>query len=139
VDNCHRLGAYKTQAKYPRPVIVKFVSYLVRKKVWLNKKTLKGTGFLIKESLTKKRAALYKKAKDTFGWKQTWTQDGKVFVVGRCGEKMCIVTDSDLDRATQQLKPDCEESDGCVSASCAGDVDEVLMKKKHYTRAAKKK
>jgi len=64
VDNCHRLGPNKSSSKFPRPIIIKLVSYLMRKKIWLKKKMLKGKGFVITESLTKKRAEIYKEAKE---------------------------------------------------------------------------
>ncbi|KAG8238373.1 hypothetical protein J437_LFUL018028, partial [Ladona fulva] len=54
IDQAHRVGAPRSDNK-PRPFIVKFISYQDRKKVWTAKKSLKGSGILITESLTAAR------------------------------------------------------------------------------------
>lgn len=102
-DNLHRLGRNKSSNKHPRPIIVKFLSYLVRKKIWSNKRVLKGTGFLISESLTKRRSAAYKLAKQLFGVSRTWTQDSRICVLGRDGRKRFFTSTDELHRAAKTL------------------------------------
>lgn len=51
-----------------------------RKIIWSNKKLLKGTKFLITESLTKRRMKLYAAARNTMGPRNAWTADGRIFV-----------------------------------------------------------
>lgn len=51
IDRAHRVG--KTDSKYYRSLIVKFVSYRERKKIFDMKKLLKGSGIRIVEDVTK--------------------------------------------------------------------------------------
>ena len=50
--NSHRLGKPKRTDNKPRPIIVKFACYTVRKEIFMNKRKLKGKRLLITESLT---------------------------------------------------------------------------------------
>ena len=52
LDRTHRIG--KVNNGKSRPIIVKFARYNVRKKVFHNKRKLKGKNMSITESLTKK-------------------------------------------------------------------------------------
>lgn len=107
LDNCHRLRSKNA----PRPIIVKFNSYLDRKKVWTSKKLLKGTKTFISESLTKRRAALYKRARESFGGKQVWTRDGDIMVAFPSGKKMTVNNETLLDKAIDDLSRCREFSD----------------------------
>ena len=60
-ERCHRFG-YAAQGK-PRPVIVRFLSYKMRQKVWLNKNLFKGTKFTLMKILLLK----LKKGGECFG------------------------------------------------------------------------
>ena len=51
IDRTHIIGKPKSNGK-PRPVIIKFVRYNDRKKVFSSKKLLKDSGVSITESLT---------------------------------------------------------------------------------------
>ena len=51
VDRTHRIGKPKANGK-PRPVIIEFVWYNDRKKVFSSKKLLKDSGWSITESFT---------------------------------------------------------------------------------------
>ena len=66
LDRTHRMGYPISGNKRPRPIVVKFSRYNTRRKVFVNKKTLKNTGISITESLTKHRMELLKKAKNEF-------------------------------------------------------------------------
>jgi len=104
IDNIHRLGRGGQNKKYPRPIIVRFVSYLVRRKIWTSKKALKGTKYLITESLTKRRLAVYKKAKEHFGVSNTWTQDSKIIVLTKEGKKLSFTKMAELDKVGKALQ-----------------------------------
>ena len=80
IDRTHRIGAPKNPGERPRPIIVKFARYNVRKKVFKNKKRLKGKKTSITESLTKNRMEKLKQARDEFGFGSVWTYDGKIMV-----------------------------------------------------------
>lgn len=105
IDNVHRLGRHSNgRSQRPRPIIIKFCSYLDRKKIWLNKRSLKGTGYLLTESLTRRAAKLYSKVKDTFGKGNVWTDDGRVRVLLPSKKKLFIRTEKELDDATKELE-----------------------------------
>ena len=76
IDRSHRLG--KSQAGKIRPVIVKFARYHTRNKIFRKKKLLKGKQVSITESLTKRRMAELKEAREKHGFHDVWTSDGKI-------------------------------------------------------------
>lgn len=114
IDNCHRLNTL-AKSKHPRPIIIKFTTYLIRSKVWSTKKLLKGTNYFISESLTRIRLNLYKKARESFGSKNAWTIDGRIIVLLPDGKKKTIETavqlqDAERDRKAQLLnRPEIEK------------------------------
>ena len=61
LDCTHRIGK-KSDGK-SRPIIIKFACYIVKKKIYSNKKKLKGKNVMITESLTTARVKLLKKLK----------------------------------------------------------------------------
>ena len=68
IDRTHRIGKPKNNGK-PRPVIIKFVRYNDRKKVFSSRKLLKDSGLLITESLTAFCMKKLANARDTFGFR----------------------------------------------------------------------
>ena len=78
IDRTHRIGKQKNNGK-PRPVIIKFVRYNDRKKVFSSKKLLKDSGVTITESLTAFRMKKLTNARETFGFRNVWTVDGRIF------------------------------------------------------------
>ena len=86
IDRSHRIGKFRSENPNPRPVIVKFARYHVRRKVFSNKKKLKGKTVSITESLTAKRMEILKKAREELGFKNVWTYDGNIMI------KMSVTT-----------------------------------------------
>ena len=80
MDRSHRIGKAKPGKK--RPIIVKFVRYNDRKKVFSNKKRLKNSGISITESLTAFRMDVLSKAREKHGFKNVWTIDGRIMFKG---------------------------------------------------------
>ena len=76
IDCTHRIGVL-TKGKN-RPIIVKFVRYMDRRRVFTNKKRLKGKNMTITERLTKIRMSALKEARNKFGFSSIWTADGKI-------------------------------------------------------------
>ena len=76
-DRSHRLGKKQT-GRRPRPIIIKFARYNVRNIIFRKKKILKGKAVSITENLTKKRITEMKVARETYGFKKVWSQDGKI-------------------------------------------------------------
>ena len=77
LDRSHQLGK-KQRGSRPRPVIIKFNRYHVRNVMFRKKKILKGKAVSITENLTKKRITEMKVARETYGFKNVWSQDGKI-------------------------------------------------------------
>ena len=75
IDRTHRIG--KPSPRKIRPIIVKFVRYNDRRKVFSNKKKLKNSGISITESSTARRMGELSKARNKYGFKNVWTIDGK--------------------------------------------------------------
>ena len=78
IDRAHRLGKRKLDSDVPRPIIVKFTRCNVRNRIFKTKKKLKGKTVNITESLTKRRVAELKKAREMYGFKDVWSQYGKI-------------------------------------------------------------
>ena len=76
IDRTNRIGVPSNGKN--RPIIVKFVRYMDRRRVFSNKKTLKGKNMSITESFTKIRMSALKDARNKFGYSSVWTADGKI-------------------------------------------------------------
>ena len=76
IDRSHRLPTHGN------PLIVKFVWHNIKAKVYASKRKLKGKGYIITESLTKKRlkcVKLLKKLRDDKCLYSYWTIEGKIY------------------------------------------------------------
>ncbi|KAG8329929.1 hypothetical protein J6590_075274 [Homalodisca vitripennis] len=81
----HRIGAKsKPQpdgtVKH-RPIIVRFIKYRDRRKVFGEKKKLRGSEFIFREDLTKARLDVYRRAVAILGLKKMWTLDGRTVYI----------------------------------------------------------
>ena len=88
LDRTHRIGKKKAGQNKLRPSIVKLSRYNVRKKVFSNKKNLKGSNVSITESLTLKRKEILKKARIEHRFTNVWTSDGKILYEGSTGNRV---------------------------------------------------
>ena len=75
LDRTHRIG--KVNNGKSRPIIVKFARYNVRKKIFHNKRKLKGKNT---ESLTMLRVKKLNEARDLYDRNNVWTYDGRIMV-----------------------------------------------------------
>ena len=75
LDRSHRIGQKKASSNKPKAVIVEFVSYNTRKRIFFNKKRLKGR---ITESLTAKRMGFLQEAREKHQFCNMSTTDGKI-------------------------------------------------------------
>ena len=78
IGRTHHLGKRKLDNNVTQPIIVKFTRYNVRNKIFRSKKKLKGKTVSITESLTKRSVVELKKAREMHGFKNVWSQDGKI-------------------------------------------------------------
>nr|CAD7570311.1 unnamed protein product [Timema californicum] len=72
------------------------------------RKTLKSNSILITESLTSMRQQILKAARDRYGIRQCWTQDGRIVILGDQGRRVYINTtslDGQLKHFVQTLAP----------------------------------
>ena len=80
LDRSHRLEKSKRKDNKTRPITVKFACYDVRRKIFKNKRKLKGKRLLITESLTSSQMLLLGDAQRKYGVRNVWTSDGRVMV-----------------------------------------------------------
>ena len=78
IDSTHRLGKHKLDNNIPEPVIVKFLRYNVRNRIFKTKMKLNGKNVKITESLTKRRVIELKKAKEMYDLRNVWPHDGNI-------------------------------------------------------------
>ena len=77
IERIQRIEEHKKTREKTRPIIVKFVQYNDRNRAFRNKKNLKGQNISVTKSLTKARMDKVKQAKETDGFTNVWTYDGK--------------------------------------------------------------
>ena len=77
LDRTHRIGKKRHSNSKPRPVIVKFAQYNIRKNVFKSKKKLKEKNISITENLTGYQMNVLNEAREKFGFKNVWTYDGR--------------------------------------------------------------
>lgn len=95
IDNVHRLGASKKDK--PRPIIIKFTRYMIKKIIFKHKRQLKNSGYSLTESLTKNRMSLYRKARERFADSFVWTNDGKILIMFPNKKREVVTTFAQLD------------------------------------------
>ncbi|KAK9744215.1 hypothetical protein QE152_g7856, partial [Popillia japonica] len=72
IDCCHRLPGKQPNH---RPILVKFVSRDIKKRVYANKKKLKGSKIVIREDLTAYNNQLIREAATKFGVRSVWSSE----------------------------------------------------------------
>ena len=81
IDRSHRLENRKLDKSKPRLIIIKFCRYNVRARIFENKRKLKGKGTSVTESLTKTRMNKLQKAREEHGFRNVWSNDGKILYI----------------------------------------------------------
>lgn len=80
----------------PRPIIVKFATYNIRHRVFVQKKKLKGKKVFIWEDLTNRNAKLLAAARRKYGDKNAWSVDGRIFVYDSNRRRKFRITENDI-------------------------------------------
>ena len=78
IDRSHGMGCYDKAKKKARPIIMKFARYIVRGRVFREKRKLKGTGKSINESIATKRIDQLSDARKKLVFNSVWSYDGKI-------------------------------------------------------------
>lgn len=101
IDRSHRVGRPRASGR-PRDIIVKFVSYWMRRRVYGVRTQTKTKGYMgvfINEDLTQTRSRLLRKARamaKAKHFQSTWTSDGTVLVRDHSDKVHRISSDRDL-------------------------------------------
>ena len=82
LDRTHPTGKIDKSSNGPRPVIVKFICYNDRKKVFSKKKQLKNSRISITESVTKLRMGQLAIAREEFEFRNMLTVDDRICYIG---------------------------------------------------------
>ncbi|KAF9409521.1 hypothetical protein HW555_000997 [Spodoptera exigua] len=94
IKACHRLG--QTSADHHRPLLIRFASVDNKLSVWRAKTKLKGTKIAIREFLTKERQNAFLKARQHFGLRSCWTQDGIIHIKAPDGSRYKVTSTVEL-------------------------------------------
>ena len=78
VDRRYRVGKPNLSDGKPRPIIIKFARYNVRRDFYSNKRKVKGKNLLITKSLKVARVKLLKQVQTKYGVHNIWTFDGRM-------------------------------------------------------------
>ena len=100
-DRLYRLGRKRIDQdghQIDRPIIIKFIGYRSRQKVFKQKRKLKGTGISLFENLTKRRTMLMNDVKKIAGLKNVWSMDGNIFTFDHIGKILHVQTFEDLSK-----------------------------------------
>lgn len=113
ISRSHRVGKFNSHShSRPRDIIVKFVSYRDRARIYGNKRNLKAYNnnptkktdpIYINEALTRTRSELFRKTRELVKLRKinsSWTYDGRIFckLNGVSGKKVTISSAEDLER-----------------------------------------
>ena len=91
IDRTHRIGNPKNTDEKSRPIIIKLVRYNDSRKIFDNKKKLKGKKIAFTESLTVTSMKKFNEAREKYNFNNVWTSDGKFFYKGG-REKLRYIT-----------------------------------------------
>lgn len=107
VDRCYRVG--KPKQNNPRSIILKFTSFKNKIEILSKKKQFKGTGVIIKEDLTQDNLNKFMEASNKYGYKNTWSKNGLIFV--KTAERV-VRYESELEDEPNEYIQDSEEDRG---------------------------
>ena len=106
IDRSHRVGPRRnkdgTSASKPRDIIVKFISYRSRQKLFRKRGAAKSCGYagkFINEDLTKTRSLILYKCRELKRQgrvQDAWSMDGKILVKDRSGKIRPVMGEGDL-------------------------------------------
>ena len=98
IDRSHRIGSRLDKFGNPRvrPLIVKFVDYNTRANFYRLRSKFKGSNIFVQESLTRERQGWLHTAKNHPQTEKIWTQDGRVEIRQKDGNRFVIGCRDDL-------------------------------------------
>jgi archaellum component FlaC len=90
IRRAHRLGKRRNNGK-PRPIIARIGDPELRNYIYMNKKECKGKQIAITENLTKRRMTLKLSAEQTYGEKNVWTKEGRIYAKDQNNQVKTII------------------------------------------------
>uniref|UniRef100_A0A2A4JIA9 Uncharacterized protein n=1 Tax=Heliothis virescens TaxID=7102 RepID=A0A2A4JIA9_HELVI len=107
----HRLGS--PSKDHPRPILVRFSGIDIKSAIWKAKTGLKGTKISVKEFLTKTRQTVFTRARQHFGMRSCWSQDGVIVIKTSDGSRHRISSMDELKPLLIKypVKPDASSTD----------------------------
>ncbi|KAI5639629.1 hypothetical protein NE865_07876 [Phthorimaea operculella] len=102
LQSCHRLGAASSK---PRPVLVRFRDLHHCRLVWDTKTSLKDSGIVISEFLTKSRHDVFMAARKHFGVRNCWSSDGRITILLPDKSRRKVETPNELQSLTAKYPP----------------------------------
>lgn len=127
ISDCHRIGV--SSKNHHRPILVWFSGVDVRSAVWRAKAKLKGTAASVKEFLTRSRQAVFAKARQHFGMRTCWTQDGFIVVKAPDASRHKITTSDELNALTTKYakvvsnSSSTSQSGAGIAGSASGNIN----------------
>lgn len=91
IDRSHRLGQKIPGSRRPRPIVAKLARHNIKAKIYANKRKFKGKQYMITERLTKRRATMFRYAREEYGKHNVWTLDGEIHA--KVGEQINNITE----------------------------------------------
>ena len=100
IDRTHRIGSRLDKSGNPRtrPIIMKFSNYNVRSSLYHLRSKFKGANIYVHESLTQERQRWLNIARHHPSVDRTWTQDGRIEIRRKDGDRVVIGCVEDLAR-----------------------------------------
>lgn len=101
IAGCSRLGVASKDRH--RPVLVRFANIHCKTSVWRAKTRLKGSSISIREFLTRARQDVFAKARQHFGMRACWTQNGIIHVKVGDGSRHRVTSMIELNNLLQKF------------------------------------
>ncbi|CAH2083328.1 unnamed protein product [Euphydryas editha] len=121
LSRCYRIGIKKSDQ--PRPILLKFRDLALRNQIWFGKTGFKNTGITVSEFLTKYRHEAFLMARQRFGIKKCWTQNGIIIIVGPDGKRHRVTSVNEVNMI--QNKPDKSPTPASVTASGTSNTTNI--------------
>ncbi|KAI5643292.1 hypothetical protein NE865_04710 [Phthorimaea operculella] len=118
---CHRLGSSSAKT---RPILVRFRDLDHRREVWDAKTTLKNSGVVISEFLTKSRHDVFVAARKYYGVKNVWTSEGNIHLIlpDKSRRRIEVMDDLEKCKRSHPVSPSANVNPTAPSASPSGST-----------------
>lgn len=127
ISRCHRKGRLSDK---PRSILIKFKDTATRDKIWFSKTSLKSSGMILSEFLTKPRHDAFMAARQRVGVSRCWTRSGYVVVLSPDGKQHRVSSVLELDKVC----PASSAAPAVVTPPVTQDAKAAVVKPASLTR-----